>query len=113
MPPSRWSFYGSAPAVSVTNTTALADQQQVGQGRLLPTTAVDQYAPTLTKWFGVADSEMASILPNLSRFGLAAGRRGLPDEFWVYGVRGWEPLIGKPSRGLNRLFKDFERQICR
>lgn len=63
-------FYGTAPPVSVTNsTTDSADQWHVGQGRLLPSTSVDQYAATLAKWFGVADNEMAGILPNLSRFG--------------------------------------------
>jgi hypothetical protein len=30
---------------------------------------VDQYAGTLAKWFGVADTEMAGILPNLRNFG--------------------------------------------
>ena len=78
-------FYGTAPAVSVTNTTAATDQQHVGQGRLLPTTAVDQYAATLAKWFGVADSEMAGILPNLSRFGAAAGRADYPTNLGFMG----------------------------
>ena len=62
-------FYGSAPPVSVGNTAAAEDQGHVGQGRLLPSTSVDQYAATLAKWFGVADSEMSGILPNLNRFG--------------------------------------------
>ena len=62
-------FYGTPPPVSVGSTAAPEDQWHVGQGRLLPSTAVDQYAATLAKWFGVADSEMAGILPNLSRFG--------------------------------------------
>ena len=62
-------FYGSAPPVSVGNTAAAEDQWHVGQGRLLPSTSVDQYAATLAKWFGVADSEMSGILPNLNRFG--------------------------------------------
>ena len=62
-------FYGSAPPVSVGNTAAPEDQWHVGQGRLLPSTSVDQYAATLAKWFGVADSEMSGILPNLNRFG--------------------------------------------
>ena len=55
--------------MGVNNTSAPADQDHVGQGRLLPTTSVDQYAATLAKWFGVADSEMSSVLPNLSSFG--------------------------------------------
>jgi uncharacterized protein (DUF1501 family) len=73
-------FYGTAPPVSVTNTAAAADQWHVGQCRLLPSTSVDQYAATLARWFGVADSEMAGILPNLRRFGTAAGRPDYPTD---------------------------------
>lgn len=62
-------FYGSAPPVSVGNTSAPEDQWHVGQGRLLPSTSVDQYAATLAKWFGVADSELGGILPNIGHFG--------------------------------------------
>ena len=71
-------FYGTAPPISVTNTAAAQDQWHVGQGRLLPTTSVDQYAATLANWFGVADGELAGILPNLRRFGTAAGRSDYP-----------------------------------
>ena len=71
-------FYGTAPEISVGNTAAAADQWHVGQGRLLPSTSVDQYAATLAQWFGVADSEIASILPNLRHFGAAAGRPDYP-----------------------------------
>jgi len=62
-------FYGTAPPVSIGNTAAAEDQWHVGQGRLLPSTSVDQYAATLARWFGVADSEFAAILPNLRNFG--------------------------------------------
>ena len=62
-------FYGAAPPVSVGNTGAAEDQWHIGQGRLLPSTSVDQYAATLARWFGVAESELAGILPNLGRFG--------------------------------------------
>jgi uncharacterized protein (DUF1501 family) len=41
---------------------------QVGQGRLLPSTGIDQYAATLASWFGVPDSEMATVLPNIGNF---------------------------------------------
>ena len=62
-------FYGKAPPVSVTNTADAADQWHVGQGRLLPSTSVDQYAATLAKWFGVSNTGLAGVLPNLSHFG--------------------------------------------
>lgn len=62
-------FYGKAPPVSNTNTTDANDQWHVGQGRLLPSTSVDQYAATLASWFGVSNSELAGVLPNLSHFG--------------------------------------------
>ncbi len=73
-------FYGTPPPVSVGSTSAPDDQWHVGQGRLLPTTSVDQYAATLAKWFGVADGELNGILPNLRHFGAAAGRPDYPTN---------------------------------
>ena len=43
----------------------------VGRGRLLPTTSVEQYAATLGKWFGLSGSELNAALPNLGNFGAA------------------------------------------
>jgi uncharacterized protein (DUF1501 family) len=40
----------------------------VGQGRLLPGTAVTQFAATLASWFGVADSELATVMPQIGNF---------------------------------------------
>ncbi len=74
------SFYGTPPPISTGNTSAAADQWHVGQGRLLPSTSVDQYAATLAQWFGVADTELAGILPNLKHFGAAAGRADYPSN---------------------------------
>jgi uncharacterized protein (DUF1501 family) len=65
-------LYGTPPPVSVGNTNADDDQWHVGQGRLLPTTSVDQYAATLARWFGVPDAQLDSILPNLKNFGMTA-----------------------------------------
>ncbi len=73
-------FYGTPPPISVGATAAAADQWHVGQGRLLPTTSVDQYASTLATWFGVADAEQAGILPNLKHFGTAANRPDYPTN---------------------------------
>lgn len=38
-------------------------------GRWIPTTATDQYAATLSRWFGLGESEIDTVFPNLNRFG--------------------------------------------
>ncbi|MDZ7921290.1 DUF1501 domain-containing protein [Rhodoferax sp.] len=73
-------FYGTPPPVSVGNTNAPQDQWHVGQGRLLPSTSVDQYAATLARWFGVGPQELGGILPNLRQFGAVAGRTDYPQD---------------------------------
>jgi uncharacterized protein (DUF1501 family) len=70
-------LYGTAPPVSVGNTAADDDQWHVGQGRLLPTTSVDQYAATLARWFGVPDAELDGILPNLKNFNNVTAPSGI------------------------------------
>jgi uncharacterized protein (DUF1501 family) len=66
-------FYGTAPPVSTSDTkTGNAynpeNQWHVGQGRLLPTTSVDQYGATMAKWFGVAETEMTQVFPHIGNF---------------------------------------------
>jgi hypothetical protein len=46
----------------------------VGQGRLLPSTSVDQYAATLGRWFGIGDADLLTVLPNLGRWGVGERR---------------------------------------
>lgn len=70
-------LYGTAPPISVTDTKDKSgaylpqNQWHVGQGRLLPSTSIDQYAATLAQWFGVAASEMSGVLPTIVNFGAA------------------------------------------
>ncbi|SHN39973.1 Uncharacterized conserved protein, DUF1501 family [Duganella sacchari] len=62
-------YYGKPPAV------ASDGPDDVGQGRLLPTTSIEQYAATLGKWMGASDSDLLSLLPNLANYN--AGTRNL------------------------------------
>jgi uncharacterized protein (DUF1501 family) len=56
-------MYGQYPVVGT-------DQvNDVGQGRLIPTTAVEQYAGTLAQWFGLSDSQIRTVFPNFANFG--------------------------------------------
>ena len=75
-------FYGTPP-ISVGATTAPDDQWHVGQGRLPPSTSVDQYAATLAKWFGESDTEMSGVLPSIRRFGSASGPLDNPVNLGV------------------------------
>lgn len=43
-------------------------QVDVGQGRLLPTTAADSYCAAITSWFGASPAEQSAVFPNLNRF---------------------------------------------
>ena len=63
-------FYGTPPVV------ANDGPDDVGQGRLLPTTSVDQYAATLGKWLGASDTDLLSLLPNLKNYDIGARNLG-------------------------------------
>jgi uncharacterized protein (DUF1501 family) len=56
-------IYGQYPVIGVNQANDL------GAGRLIPTTSVDQYAGTLAKWFGLSDGQIKTIFPNFSNFG--------------------------------------------
>lgn len=55
-------MYGAWPDMT------LNGNQDVGEGRWLPTTSVDQYAATLASWFGVSSTDMANVVPNIASF---------------------------------------------
>jgi uncharacterized protein (DUF1501 family) len=56
-------MYGQYPVVGVDQANDL------GAGRLIPTTAVEQYAGTLASWFGLSDSQIRTVFPNFGNFG--------------------------------------------
>lgn len=54
--------YGQWPEVK------LKGAEDAGNGRLIPTTAVDSYAATLATWLGVKPDALNTVLPRLNRF---------------------------------------------
>jgi len=57
-------LHGRLPAGGVSG------PDDVGQGRLLPTMAVDQLAATLAKWMGVSDTNLPLVVPNIGNYTL-------------------------------------------
>lgn len=45
------------------------DDTTSNRGQWIPTTSIDQYAATLATWYGLAGSDLATVFPNLSKFG--------------------------------------------
>jgi uncharacterized protein (DUF1501 family) len=54
--------YGKFPTLAVNG------PDDTNTGRWIPTTAIDQYFATLATWFGVDQSNLSTVFPNLGRF---------------------------------------------
>jgi uncharacterized protein (DUF1501 family) len=54
--------YGQFPVLTVNG------PNDTSTGRWIPTTAIDQYFATLATWFGVDNSNLSTVFPNLGRF---------------------------------------------
>jgi uncharacterized protein (DUF1501 family) len=55
-------YYGINPVL------ANNGPDDIGQGRLVPSMSVDQYAATMASWFGVGASDLSSVLPNIGNY---------------------------------------------
>ena len=55
-------IYGVYPSLEI------GGPEDVGGGRIIPSTSADQYAATLAKWFGIPDTQLDIVAPNLSNF---------------------------------------------
>lgn len=54
--------YGSFPVLQVNG------PDDTSTGRWIPKTSVDEYAATLARWFGVSNTYLGAVFPNLHRF---------------------------------------------
>ncbi|MDP9014195.1 MAG: DUF1501 domain-containing protein [Pseudomonadota bacterium] len=55
-------YYGTMPSLVING------ESDIGNGRIIPTTSTDQYMGTLARWFGVGDSSLDAVFPNLANF---------------------------------------------
>ncbi len=58
-------IYGQFPDLIV------GGKDDIGEGRIIPTTSMDQYAATLASWYGLPAGNFADVFPNLARFNSA------------------------------------------
>ena len=57
-------IYGSYPAL-------YGGSNDLGRGRILPSTSVDAYMGELASWYGVPSSEISTVIPNINNFNFA------------------------------------------
>ena len=67
-------LYGAFPTLAIKNANNNnfdGSPDQLGNGALLPVSSVDQFGATLGRWFGISDTQLAGIFPNLANFDVA------------------------------------------
>jgi uncharacterized protein (DUF1501 family) len=55
-------LYGTFPTLAVNG------PDDTGQGRWIPTTSVDEFSATMATWFGLSNSDLSTVFPNIGRF---------------------------------------------
>ncbi len=61
-------MFGIYPTLGLDDRAAGFRNPDMSDGHMIPTTSVEQYGATLGKWFGVSDSNLLSVFPNLANF---------------------------------------------
>jgi len=72
-------LYGTFPVLgpkNAANNNFDSSPDQLGNGALLPATSVDQLGATLGRWFGLTDSQLLDIFPNLANFDVSKRNLG-------------------------------------
>ena len=60
-------IYGKMPSLTV------GAEDDIGRGRWLPSTSVDEYSATLATWFGVSAANLPVVLPNIGKCSISTG----------------------------------------
>jgi uncharacterized protein (DUF1501 family) len=56
-------IYGTIPSMAINS------NDDIGEGRIIPTVSMDQYGATLAKWYGLSQTNFPDVFPNLANFG--------------------------------------------
>ena len=56
-------LFGTFPSLELDS-----DDDYRGDGRMIPTTSITQHTATIAKWFGVPESRLSEVLPNIRNF---------------------------------------------
>lgn len=89
-------IYGTFPDLYAGNAL------DVGRGRLIPTTAVDELFAELAMWFGIPSADLDLVLPNVGRFftpGSSSGPLGLLPATASLRAPGPRPMRQGETRG--------------
>tara|TARA_R110002049_G_scaffold4601_5_gene32143 strand:+ start:209782 stop:211509 length:1728 start_codon:yes stop_codon:yes gene_type:complete len=75
-------IYGKYPTNLALPTDPVVGNLDVGQRRLIPTTAVDEFAAEMARWYGIDDqADLSVVLPNIGEFynvdGASSGPLGI------------------------------------
>lgn len=60
-------IYGKYPALAAET----SNPNDIGRGRILPSTPVDAYMAELASWYGVPSGELSTVIPNINNFNFA------------------------------------------
>ena len=71
LPYGRFPTYGTSDGVGGFNSP-----DQLAGGTLLPAISTDAYAATLGRWFGLSDTDLTGLFPNLNRWNASARNLG-------------------------------------
>ena len=55
-------IYGQMPEL------AIGGPDDADDGRMIPTTSVDQYSATIARWFGLSETQLSQVFPNIDNF---------------------------------------------